>query len=84
MWWEELLSPSRLPLMIPIVAILVGGIIGLVWLIFCHRERMAMIERGIHPDHPPEEEDPEPDAAASPEAIERSGAYDKRGAATSP
>jgi hypothetical protein len=48
------LGPDQLALMLPIVAIvcafLVGGILGLTKLIFRHRERMAMIERGMHPD----------------------------------
>ena len=38
---------------IPIVAILVGGIIAMAKLLIRHRERMAMIKRGMHPDHPP-------------------------------
>ena len=49
------LREETLALLIPIVAIvsafLVGGILGLTRLIFRHRERMAMIERGmLHPD----------------------------------
>ena len=48
------LREETLALLIPIVAIvsvfLVGGILGLTKLIFRHRERMAMIERGMHPD----------------------------------
>ena len=48
------LDEATLALMIPIVAIvsvfLVGGILGLTKLFFRHRERMAMIERGMHPD----------------------------------
>ncbi len=55
------LRPEQLALLIPIVAIvcvfLVGGILGLTKLFFRHRERMAMIERGMHPDLvEPEEE----------------------------
>ena len=75
MWLEELLSPSRLPLMIPIVAIVVGGIVGLVWLIFCHRERMALIERGIHPDYPPEETDAEEDSGGRGDALDQTRDY---------
>ncbi len=46
--------------MIPIVAIVgaFGTVIGRLWM--RHRERMALIEMGIHPDYPPsdgEEED---------------------------
>jgi hypothetical protein len=44
--------------MIPIVAILVGGISEIVKRIFRHRERMAMIERGMNPDEKPADEEP--------------------------
>ena len=36
--------------MIPIVAILVGGAMAITKMMISHRERLAMIERGIHPD----------------------------------
>ena len=58
------LNPDMLALMIPIVAIVAWGCIAIVRLLLHHRERMAMIERGINPDHAPaadqpkEEEDP--------------------------
>ena len=54
---NNLLSPSSLPFLIAIIAIIVGGVVAVVWLIICHQERMAMIDRGIHPDHPPEDSD---------------------------
>ena len=38
--------------LIPIIAIIVGGVIGVTNLILKHQERIAMIERGIHPDAP--------------------------------
>ena len=54
--WIRLFSrPDTLVLMIPIVAILVGGIITIVKLLVRHRERMTMIEHGIHPDYRAEE-----------------------------
>ena len=57
-----LFHANGLPFLIPIVAILVGGIMGIVKLFMRHRERMAMIERGIHPDFkeekPPTVEEP--------------------------
>jgi len=56
-WPSFLSNPATLVLLIPIVAILVGGITGIVKLLLRHRERMAMIERGLHPDYPPEEDD---------------------------
>jgi len=40
------------PLLIPIVAILVGGAIAITAMIHRHQERLAKIERGIDPDGP--------------------------------
>ena len=40
------------PLLIPIVAIAVGGIMGVMGMIHKHQERLAKIERGIDPDGP--------------------------------
>jgi hypothetical protein len=37
---------------IPVTAILVGGIQSITSSLIKHRERMAMIERGMHPDGP--------------------------------
>ena len=51
--WNDLLSPSVLIFMIPIVAIIMGGIVAIAKLMIRHRERLAMIERGMHPDLPP-------------------------------
>ena len=39
-----------LSLLIPIVAIIVGGLVIVVKAILRHQERIAMIERGMHPD----------------------------------
>lgn len=50
-------NPVFLALMIPIVAILVGGAITIVKLLISHHERMTMIDRGIHPDYPHRDED---------------------------
>jgi len=57
-WPAFLSNPSTAVFVIPIVAILVGGIIVIsnIWL--RHRERMTMIERGMHPDHPQEKNGP--------------------------
>jgi hypothetical protein len=55
------LEEETIGLMIPIIAIvsvfLCGVILGLTKFIFRHRERMAMIERGMHPDLVEPEED---------------------------
>jgi hypothetical protein len=40
-------------LLVPIVAIIVGGAIAIVTMILKHQERIAKIERGIDPDAPP-------------------------------
>jgi hypothetical protein len=37
-------------LLVPIVAIIVGGVIAIVTMILKHQERIAKIERGIDPD----------------------------------
>ncbi len=39
-------------LLVPIVAILVGGAIAITALVHKHQERIAKIERGIDPDGP--------------------------------
>jgi len=41
------------PLLIPIVALLVGGAIAIVAMVHRHAERVAKIERGIDPDAAP-------------------------------
>lgn len=51
--WERLLQTENLVLLIPITAILVGGAIAITRMIILHRERLALIERGMHPDQPP-------------------------------
>jgi hypothetical protein len=38
------------PCLIPIVAIIVGGVIAIVAMTHAHEERLAKIERGIDPD----------------------------------
>jgi len=65
-WWPSFLNrPDTLVFAIPIIGILVGGIIAIAKLLIRHRERMAMIERGMHPDHPPEQVDSFDSASAT-------------------
>jgi hypothetical protein len=56
---KRLLEPDIFPVfvtfMVPIVAIPFLAIFMIVKKVIAHRERMAMIERGIHPDYPPED-----------------------------
>ena len=40
-------------LLVPIIAIIVGGAIGITQMILKHQERIAKIERGMDPDAPP-------------------------------
>lgn len=44
---------------VPIVAIIGGCIICIVKMLITHRERVKMIESGIHPDYPPDEDEEE-------------------------
>ena len=39
-------------LLIPIAAIVVGGVIAILGMLHKHQERIAKIERGINPDGP--------------------------------
>jgi hypothetical protein len=39
-------------LLVPIVALIVGGVIAVVAMVHKHHERLAKIERGIDPDAP--------------------------------
>ncbi len=60
--WSHILSRPdilaiSLAMGIPIVAIIVGGTVSIVRRLIAHRERMAMIKQGLHPDHPPEDEE---------------------------
>ena len=60
-FWQQLIDkPDLLAtfmfFLVPIVAIISGVTFVIVKKVFAHRERMAMIERGIHPDYPPEDE----------------------------
>ncbi len=54
--WSRILSVI-LPVIIPVVVAASITTVVIVKKAFTHRERMAMIERGIHPDYPPENEE---------------------------
>ena len=40
------------PMLVPIIAIIVGGAIAIIGMVHRHNERLAKIERGINPDGP--------------------------------
>jgi hypothetical protein len=52
LFWDRVLHEDVLVLLIPLAAILVGGVIVVIGQIHRHRERLAMIEQGIDPDAP--------------------------------
>ena len=52
-WLEFLSHPETLVLLVPIVFILMFGIVAILKTLIRHRERMAMIERGMNPHFPP-------------------------------
>jgi hypothetical protein len=55
--WIILFNPAVVWVFIPIVAILVGAIAKIVQRSQEHRERMAMIAAGMHPDYPSDDEE---------------------------
>ncbi len=61
---QRILQPDILGVMIPIVAIITFGGLAIIRVMFRHRERMAMIEHGIHPDYPPDDVESEEREAA--------------------
>ena len=48
----RLLDPDVLALMIPMVVVITIGAVIITKMIIRHRERMALIESGLHPDAP--------------------------------
>ncbi len=56
MSWNDLIKPEIIIFLNGALAIVVFGSVGIIKVIVRHRERMTMIERGMHPDHPPDEE----------------------------
>ncbi len=56
-FYHTFFRPDLLALLIPIVAIVGGLTVAIVKMLTRHNERMAMIERGIHPDYPPPMDD---------------------------
>lgn len=61
--WNRLLQPDLIWVVIPVAAIIVGGVTAILAQIHKHRERQAMIEQGIHPDYPPDDQPGRPAVA---------------------
>ena len=49
-WLNVISRPETLVFLVPIAAILMFGMMGIIKILIKHRERMAMIEQGMHPD----------------------------------
>jgi len=47
---DRLLNPAILGLLVPIVAIIMGVAYAITRAVLHHRERLAMIQKGINPD----------------------------------
>ncbi len=58
-WLRLLTNPDTLVLIVPVLGIVVFGILAIAKMGIRHRERMAMIERGMHPDRPQESKEPQ-------------------------
>jgi hypothetical protein len=54
-WSRFFDNPEILGIMLPIVAVIAAAIVIIIKLLIRHRERMTMIERGMHPDYPMED-----------------------------
>ena len=54
--WNDLITVPGIIFLIPIVAIICGSVTALAKMCFQHRERIALIEQGLHPDYPPEDD----------------------------
>lgn len=54
--WVLLFNPAVVWVLIPIVAIVVSAVAKIMHRSQEHRERMAMIAAGLHPDYPPDED----------------------------
>ena len=67
---ERFLDPGTLSILIPILAVVGVFTFLILQQRAKHKERMAMIEQGMHPDRP-ELADPEHDPDHEPELIER-------------
>ena len=59
MIWQRILTdPVFLMFSVGALAIVIPGIAGITKMIITHRERMALIAKGLHPDEKPEPEEP--------------------------
>ena len=78
--WEY--APYLIPVLIflvPIVAIVGGVVVTIMKKNFQHRERMAMIAQGIHPDYPPEDDLDDVDVDGKPAVIKEPAKLQRTG-----
>jgi hypothetical protein len=55
-WQKILTDPVFLVFSVGALAIVIPGVAGITKMIITHRERMALIAQGLHPDEKPEPE----------------------------
>ena len=59
--WQKLLVPDILGILFAIVCVITGVVasmtLAIVKMVHKHSERIAMIEHGIHPDYPPQDQE---------------------------
>ena len=65
-WYDKLLNPAVLGTMIPLAVIIGVFTKSIVGRVATHRERLAMIEQGMHPDQPPLPEHVDAEGALAP------------------
>lgn len=53
---SDVLEPQVLVFLVAIIAIIVGGAIAIAKMLIRHKERLAMIEKGMDPDRAEREE----------------------------
>ena len=60
-FWQTLLEPEVLVILLAIVSVITGAvavtILAIVKMVHKHNERIAMIQHGIHPDYPPQDQE---------------------------
>lgn len=63
-WLRILTQPETAVFVVMVAAIVVFGAVTIIKTLIRHRERMAMIEQGMHPDIDQLEQEPEETTAA--------------------
>ena len=78
-WLAPLLTPELIWVFVPITAIIGGITLALVKSTHSHRERMALIESGLHPNFPPENGSKKPGKSNKPPVFQDPQVFPKTG-----